>query len=312
MMDKFWEETKANGGVCGAEHGLSEPQSLNDIRNDYRWTPKCQRAFLEALVCTGSVSKAAREVGKSPRSVYDLQFRRCGKAFKLGSEAAILISRRILEDTLLDRAVSGFEEVSCKDEDGRTVRGKFDNRLSMNVLARLDRIAERQALAHSNDAQVQLVVSDFEAFLDLIEKGGTGADAAIFCAARSSDDSESEEAEKAAIDCELARISAAEKAEAKRVEEAVPDMLDEEPAVAAERLSIWFDGFEWRTNFPLPDNADAAELDEGGLFGDPHYDRKLTPEEEEAHIAAVARERAPWHEAAAAARDAWLGMKEAA
>jgi hypothetical protein len=313
-MDEFWQAAKDTGGVCGAADGELGSDRLTDIRNDYRWTPQCQRAFLEALVCTASISRACREVEKSPRSAYDLRFRRQGAAFSLGWDAAILIARAMLADTLLDRAVCGYEEMTTKQDDGTVVRGKFDNRLSLGLLDRLDKMAEKQALSRSHDAQVQLVVQDFEAFLELIEKGGTGADAALFCAARSVDGGELiDPAEKRAIACELARISAAE-AEAQAEEQAIPDMLDEEPEVAAQRLSVWYCGItnEWRTNFPPSEDADEDELEQEGLFGDPDYERKLSPDEEEAHIAAIARDRAPWRDAAAAARDAWFGMRGAA
>jgi hypothetical protein len=314
MMDEFWQASKDVGGVCGAADGENGSNSLTDIRNDYRWTPACQRAFLEALVCTGSVTRACKEVEKSPRSAYDLRFRRQGSAFRLGWEAAILIGRAMLSDMLMDRAVCGYEEMTVKQSDGTVVRGKFDNRLSKGMLDRLDKMAEKQALAHSYDAQVQLVVQDFEAFLELIEKGGSGAHAALFCATRLAEGGALiDPAEEQAIARELARISAAEE-QAKAAEDAIPDMFDEEPEIAAQRLSVWPDenGGEWWTNFPPPEGVDEDDLEPEGQFGDPDYERKLTIEEEEAHIAAIARERAPWRDAAAAARDAWFGMQEAA
>lgn len=309
-MEQFWKAAQDDGGICGGQRALRDEERLTDIRNDYRWTAECQRAFLEALACTGSITRACKEVEKSPRSAYSLRFRCQGAAFRLGWDAAILVARFVLGDMLMDRAICGFEEMSCKQDDGTVVRGKFDNRLSKAMLDRLDKMAERQALAHSHEAQVQLVVQDFESYLELIEKGGTGSEAAIFCAARSPDGGDLiEPQEKQAIERELARISAAE-----GTEDAIPDMLDEEPEVAAQRLSVWFDGIdnEWWTNFPPPEDAEVDELEQDGLFGDPDYQRKLTIEEEEAHIAAIARERAPWCKAAAAARDAWFAMKEAA
>jgi hypothetical protein len=335
-MNEFWQESRDNGGVCGAANGESGSDRLTDIQKDYRWTPACQRAFLEALVCTGSVTRACREVEKSPRSAYDLRFRRQGAAFRIGWEAAILVGRAMLSDMLLDRAVCGYEEMTIKQDDGTLVRGKFDNRLSKGVLDRLDKMAEKQALAHSHEAQVQLVVQDFEAFLELIEKGGSGSDAALFCAARSADGGALiDPAEKQAIERELAQISAAEaqaEAQAKAAAEAIPNMFDEEPEVAAQRLGVWFDGIndQWCTNFPPPEDAAVAadaedededdenedadwedDLEQRGLFGDPGYQRKLTFEEEEAHIAVIVNARAPWRDAAAAARDAWFKMEAA-
>jgi hypothetical protein len=301
-MNEEWQNSKANNGVCGAD-GYAEPNpDMTDIRNDYRWTPACQRAFLEALAFGGSVMRAAKEVNKSPRSAYDLRFRRDGAAFRLGWDAAILVSRDVVQDMLMDRAVNGYEEVTSKLDDGTVMRGKFDNRLGMGLLGRLDRMAESQAIKGSRNAQVMLVCQDFESFLDLIERGGKGSEAALFFAARDPDPVEN----RRPFDYELDRISAADAA--------VPDMLDEEPEVAAERLGVWFDEDEqdWRTNFPKAQAEDEEPTTEIGFFGDQDYERSLTLAEETAHLAALARTRQPWIEAAAKARDAWFGEKMAA
>lgn len=309
-MNTIWKTIQDSSGVCCADDAEDLATVPTHIRNDYRWTAECQRAFLEALACTGSISKACREVAKTPRSAYLFRFKRKGAAFCLGWDAAILVARATLSDMLLDRAVSGYEEITGKQDDGSVVRGKFDNKLSKAMLDRLDKMAEKQAVARSHEAQVQLVVQDFEAFLDLIEKGATGAEAALFCAARSGDDdSVIDVQQERAIACELARISAAE-----QQPEAIPDMLDEAPEVAAERLSVWFDvdENEWRTNFPLSYSIVDDDLAQEGLFGDADYERALTLEEEELHVSAIARERQPWRAAAVAARDAWFGNKAAA
>ncbi len=306
-MKNEWLDIKANNGVCGADAYPEPNADLTGIRNNYRWTSACQRAFLEALAFDGSVMRAAKEVNKSPRSAYDLRFRRDGAAFGLGWDAAILISRFALGDMLMDRAVNGYEEVSSKQDDGTTIRGRFDNRLGMNLLSRLDRMAEVQALRGSRNAQVQLVVQDFESFLDLIARGGKGAEAALFFEARGDDLAAGiSPGERHAIDRELDRISADDGV--------VPDMMDEEPEVAAQRLSVWFDEDEgvWRTNFPKPGGEEGRFIEETGFFGDVEYERTLSDAEEAAHLTALQRERQPWIDAAAKARDAWFGEKLAA
>lgn len=301
-MNEEWLKSKEAGGVCG--HGSAEVHdaAMIEIRNDYRWTPACQRAFLEELACTGSVMRSAKHVAKSPRSAYDLRFRRDGAAFRLGWDAAILVSRDVVQDMLMDRAVNGYEEVTSKLDDGTVMRGKFDNRLGVGLLGRLDRMAESQAIKGSRNAQVQLVCQDFECFLDLIERGGKGAEAALFFEARDSDPVENSRP----FDCELGRISAGDGV--------VADMLDEDPEVAAQRLGVWFDEDEneWRTNFPKADSEDGDLVTETGFFGDEDYERSLSLAEEAAHLAALARTRQPWINAAAKARDAWFGEKLAA
>ncbi|MEP7351283.1 MAG: hypothetical protein ABI668_15205 [Sphingorhabdus sp.] len=306
-MNDEWQTVKDNAGVCGTDAWVEPDPALTEVRNNYRWTPQCQRAFLEALAFGGSVMRAAKEVGKSPRSAYDLRFRRDGTAFRLGWDAAILVSRYALADMLMDRAVNGYEEVSSKQEDGTTMRGRFDNRLGMSLLGRLDRIAEAQAVRRSRDAQVQLVAQDFESFLDLIERGGKGSEAALFFEARDpTPQAQLSVMDELEFDCELDRISA--------TEEAVPHILDEEPEVAAQRLSVWYDDDSecWKTNFPKPAGDEGQYVDETCRFGSRNYERTLSSAEEAAHLTALAHKHKPWIDAAAAARDAWFGVKMAA
>jgi hypothetical protein len=285
-------------------------------RNDYRWTPACQRAFLEELACSGSVKAACAHVAKSPRAAYGLRFRRDGAALALGWDAAILIARAVVEDTLMDRVLNGWEEVSIQQDDGRRVRQKQDNRLGLGLLARLDRMAEGQAVANSHQAQVQLVRQDFEAYLDLIGSGGTGAAAALFCAARGADDAHVAADEEYGIERELDRIcdAEAEKAYATGQRQA---MLDMDPDKAAQRLEVWYDDFakSWKTNFPAYGSEDDVEdildswddTEQSAFFGDEDYERALTHEELSAHIAALNAMRKPWIDAGIAARNAWFG-----
>lgn len=310
-MNEDWLRSKDNYGICGADKDVERDPDMAQIRNDYRWTPACQRAFLEELVCTGSVLSATKHVAKSPRSAYGLRYRRDGAAFGLGWDAAILIARATLSDMLMDRAIHGYEEITVKQDDGGTLRGKYDNRLGQGLLSRLDRMAEAQAAAHSVAAQVRLVVQDFESFLNLIERGGNGAQAALFFAAR--DDAPmaalaSPEIERA-IQNELGRISAAEAASA-----AEPELLDMEPEDAAAQLSVWYDEDEkqWKTNFPPCNADDAALIEESGMFGDADYERSLTPDEEDAQHSVVEAETAPLRAAAIKAHAAWFGLKKAA
>jgi hypothetical protein len=293
-----WAISKDNGGVLGADDYPERDVAMTPIRNDYRWTPACQRAFLSELACTGSVTRAARHVGKSARSAYDLRLRRDGAAFDLGWDAAILISRKGLQDMLMDRAVCGYEEMTVKQEDGTTMRGKYDNRLGIGLLNRLDRIAEAQAARGSQAAQVRLVTQDFESFLDLIERGGKGAEAALFCVAR--DDAPMPQMNPG-IECELARESATKQAEAEQQEVG--------PEEAAATLLVWYDEDEqcWKTNFPPASDDDAEMVEENGPFGSIDYERTLTETEEAMQEAANRNAIAPWREAALAARNAWFG-----
>jgi hypothetical protein len=294
----------------------TDTSDLITTRNDYRWTPACQRAFLEELACSGSVRAACAHVAKSPRAAYGLRFRRDGAALALGWDAAILIARAVVADTLMDRVLAGYEEVTIKHDDGTRVRQKQDNRLGLGLLARLDRMAEGQAVANSHQAQVQLVRQDFEAYLDLIGSGGTGAAAALFCAARSADDAHIAADEEYGIERELDRIcdAEAEKAYATGQRQA---MLDMDPDKAAQKLDVWYDDFakSWKTNFPAYGSEDDVadildswdDTEQSAFFGDEDYERDLTHEELTAHIAALNAIRKPWIDAGIAARNAWFG-----
>ena len=289
------------GGICG-QHDLPDwDEVLVDIRNDYRWTAPCQRAFLEELAATGSVMRACQQVGKTARGAYGLRHRREGAAFRLGWDAAVLVARCVVQDTLMDRALNGYEEVSAKDPDGTTRRGKFDNRLGQSLLTRLDRMAETQPAVGSMAAQVQLVSQDWESFLELVAAGGTGAAAALFCAARSPELPSDDET---GFDCELAQISAAEEAE---------DEAELTPEETAARLSVWYDAYagRWKTDFPPKDAADAEQVTEDGIFGDPTYTRTLTPAESAAQIEAETDRLVPLYAAAHAAHAEWFGLKAA-
>jgi hypothetical protein len=306
-MNEQQQLSKEHGGVCGAGSDPEHAPDMTAIRKDYRWTPACQRAFLEELACTGSVTRATRHVGKSARSAYGLRYRREGAAFRLGWDAAILIARAALADMLMDRAVCGFEEFTSRDEDGMVTRSKYDNRLSMSVLTRLDRMAEAQAAQNSMMAQVQLISQDFENFLGLIERGGQGAETALFLAARDAGIGGSVGTdEDSDIHCELARISADED------DEFAPE--NDDPEAIAAQLSVWFDedDEDWKTNFPPRDDHDAAMVNERGVFGDPDYERTLTMGEVVAQLAVAEAEAAPLRDAALKAREAWFDLRQAA
>lgn len=283
--------------------------STANPQNDYRWTPATMRVFIEALACTGSVTSACREAGKSPRAAYTLRFRADGGAFALGWDAAIQIARIALADILMDRVIHGYEEETIIGEDGKRVRTKVDNRLGMNLLSRLDRMAEAQAGTGNGarQTQVQLVMQDFDTYLDLISAGGTGSHAATFCLSREQSEQYIIDGEEEAIERELKRISE----EKFRKENAIDyrEMTEMAPAEAVGRLWVWHDGIAegWRTNFPVPQDYDGYDdLEESGEFGDHDYQRRLTEEEAALQNEVRAKERAPWMDAAHAARQSWF------
>jgi hypothetical protein len=313
-MNYSWQRLQdANGIVADPEDDVSDP-ARTALQRDYHWTPACQRAFLEALATTGSVSRAAKEVHKSPRAAYGLKFRRAGYAFKIAWDASILVARDVLGDMLLDRAVNGYEESTYKDDNGTTMRGKFDNGLSSRVLGRLDNMAEKQTSEHHYAAKVHLAVQDYEVFLDLIESGGGQAEAEVFFAAQMTALNQQKlQSLKTALECELAQKSAAEAASQAAQNEALND-----PEMATAKLSVWYHGMmrRWLTNFPPPPEFDGtglvhrSGLQECGTFGEPNYTRSLTIAELKAHESRLAQVRTPVLAAAQTAREAWFGVGE--
>jgi hypothetical protein len=140
--------------------------------DEYHWTPALQRRFLETLAETGSVAQAAHAVSKSRRAAHNLKNRQAGFAFRIGWDAAILLSRDVVESELMDRALSGQWVETIRDKEaGTTRRHSHDRHLSMALLHRLDKRAEEIGGEGSFYMAAQLASQDFEAFLDLVEQG---------------------------------------------------------------------------------------------------------------------------------------------
>jgi len=144
------------------------------------WTPERQRIFLETLAECGTVQDACRAAGMSPASAYALRHRKSGALFALGWAAALRHARERLADELLSRAMHGCTETVERGDEIIT-RHRFDNRLSMAMLTRLDREAEK-----FDDAArtVTTVAEDFEALLECVEAGDAEAEVAFVAAHR--------------------------------------------------------------------------------------------------------------------------------
>jgi hypothetical protein len=71
------------------------------------WTVERQEAFLKALATCGCVTHAARSVGLSRESAYQLYNRPRAAAFRRGWDAALDCALRLVEDEAWARAVRG-------------------------------------------------------------------------------------------------------------------------------------------------------------------------------------------------------------
>lgn len=116
-------------------------ETSRHVRHD-GWTPARERIFCENLAETGSVTHAARAAGLSAQSAYARRNTAAGRAFHLAWEAALIHARRRLSDELLSRAMNGCVEAIHRDGVIVAEKHRYDNRLSMAVLTRLDRQTE--------------------------------------------------------------------------------------------------------------------------------------------------------------------------
>lgn len=71
------------------------------------WSPETQRAFIHELTRIGSVEAAARAVGKSSRSAYDLRDKMGAESFAAAWEAAKFRGRECAQSVAIDRALHG-------------------------------------------------------------------------------------------------------------------------------------------------------------------------------------------------------------
>lgn len=143
------------------------------------WTPERQARFLEALAACGVVVDACKAVGLSAQSAYAFRNRRAGCAFAITWDAVLVHrARGRLSDELMSRAMNGCIEAVHVNGCITGERHRYDNRLSMAVLTRLDRLAEKQG---GKDELLRAVSEDLDDFLDCVEAGG---DADAFVEAR--------------------------------------------------------------------------------------------------------------------------------
>lgn len=125
------------------------------------FTLERQAAFLEALAEGGAVRRAAARSGVSHATVY--RERRASPAFRRAWDAALLAARALAEDVLATRAIEGVEEDVMYHGEVVATRRRYDARLLLAHLARLDRLC--------GDARTEAFASDFEAALARFAQG---------------------------------------------------------------------------------------------------------------------------------------------
>lgn len=141
------------------------------------WTPDRRARFCELIGEGQTVDAACYLLGMSAAGAYALKRRADGASFALAWEAANLIARGRIADRMLARALDGQVDRVVKPNGDVVERHRFDNRLALHMLSRLDRRAEAEG-ADSHAAR--LVAQDFDGFLDLVRRDAATARAGLF------------------------------------------------------------------------------------------------------------------------------------
>ena len=127
------------------------------------WTPERKMLFLDRLAGSGNARAACRRVGLSAESAY--RQRRKDALFARAWAAAVILGRDASQQVLADRAVDGTEEDVWHRGEVVGTRRRFDTRLLLAHLARLDKLASSEA---ADDAAI---------FEELLTRIGSGESA---------------------------------------------------------------------------------------------------------------------------------------
>jgi hypothetical protein len=119
-----------------------------------------QAAFCEALSHHGNVRLACRAAGISPQTAY--RARRASADLAACWDAALVLARAHVEEVLADRALNGLEEAVYYRGEEVARRIRYDNRLLLAHLARLDKLAEQMEARRP---------APFDAALDALTQG---------------------------------------------------------------------------------------------------------------------------------------------
>ena len=106
-----------------------------------------QADFLDALAQGGNVRAACGAAGVSRSTAYRMR-RACGRFERLW-DAALLVARTQVEAVLADRALNGVEETIFYHGEAVATRRRYDARLLLAHLARLDRLTQNPVTHHA-------------------------------------------------------------------------------------------------------------------------------------------------------------------
>jgi hypothetical protein len=259
--------------VLANPHALAEVISRSCPEGGRRdgWTPFARKLFLQVVAESGNVTRACAYAGLSKESAYALRNR--DSLFAAGWDAACLLARDPLADDVHEKSVEGITETITRADGVVVERRRYDARLSMAVLHRLDKRCDRAAELGGHHFAL---VRHWDEWLNLVGKGDEQAALALL---------------------ESAPGETAQHRELRQLpEREIPTEIPVPPGLD----HCWKDDAgDWVTCFPPPPGF--AGHERGTCDGVHCYERACTPEEAElldANEAAAAAEQA-----AAAAED---------
>jgi hypothetical protein len=254
------------------------------LRHD-GWTPEKKRLFLERFAETGIIVEACEAVGMSARSAYNLHGR--DPLFAAGWDAACVKARRPLADDIMSRSRNGVIERIYKDGVVVAERHRYDNRLTMAALTRLDARIDRAEKMGSPHLKL---VANWEEYLDALGEDRRDEAGALLAPPEPPPPAHLAALREDAGYRELHELHPADEAE-----------TDEDPH------DVWEARGEWWTDYPPPAGFDG---DEEGEYGNQGYRRTLTASEQAVIDAREARERAEALALAEAQRDAFFAAND--
>lgn len=254
------------------------------LRHD-GWTPEKKRLFLERFAECGVIVEACEAAGMSARSAYNLCDR--DPLFAAGWEAAAVKARRPLADEAYSRSRNGVVERIYKDGVIVAERHRYDNRLTMAVLARLDSRIDR---AEERGESHLKLVARWDDYLDAVGEDRLEEGMALLGPPAEPEPPEAPAGLPAnAGHRELHELYLGERAE-----------MDDD------RHDVWETGGRWWTDYPPPAGFDGEER---GGYGDLNYRRTLSSAEQAVVDAEDAIDPAEARAQAEAQRDDYFGLK---
>lgn len=225
------------------------------LRHD-GWTPEKKRLFLERFAECGILVEACEAAGMSARAAYNLRDR--DPLFAAGLDAACVKARAPLADEAYSRARNGVVERIYKDGIVVAERHRYDNRLTMSVLARLDSRIDR---AEEKGAAHLALVERWDDYLDAVSEDRREDGLALLAPPGPPPPPEpgpglgGNPGHR-----ELHELH-----------------LGEEAGIDDDGHEVWEDDDVWWTDYPPPTGFDGEEQ---GRYGDYEYRRALTPAEQ--------------------------------